>query len=1178
MRGYSGALGAKRQKPKTMQNSNRTGVPVIVFLAALFGSGFVPRAHALYVFTKIADTNLFVFFHANPSINESGDVAFQAITRSGETGIFTASGEKSDLSEYTTIVLQKPGSPSLASIGSYRGSRVAFSILDPLNRTTSFIHSDGINPVVILTDAGNNISKPFHQPVWMNNLFQVAYVGGNASLDDFGLRIAHNGSSVAVYKKPRNSILNGPPHLASISDGHNPQVKDSGAIFFYGEFSNSPSIPPIEPFKSSGVLETVGGEPQPTEIVHDGVVLLNDGENSRVTNIEAFSANDRGEVLALETVSENGEVVRRLVVGTRIVTDTKSGPFIALPGNFNDSQRAINNSGTLLFLALFKDGAGVTQQGLFTGTDLINDKVLVTGDALLDSKVVAIDFSDIGFNNKGQIALRVFLTNGYTAIVRADPTDGGTVVDWVPKQGGAFTDASNWKPANGDAPRVPTKTADIVDTARFPNCAFLPIDVGTQHFERLLINCGDLTFRQGDVTLAGLSDISPSLEITGGSLTLEGTILRSSHAWIGNIRQGRLTVPDGSTWSSQGRVEIGKDGTGKLEVRDIVQSAETRIGNGRGEGEATVEGPVGFWATGNLAVGYDAKGTLSITDAGHVKSESAFIGFLHGAEGNVTVFSEGRDAQWDVSKKLTVGQAGFGMLTVQQHATVFATNETVAIGNSPAGNGVVRVFTGSLNGSTALARLVTEFLTVGQSGRGELQVGGGSAFVASLRGMTVGENGLGIVTVNGAHAPADESFAILTSFGFLSIGDGPGTGSISIENGGNLSCSASASMGLDNPQGRALVIVDGADSQFNVGTDLDAGQNGFSTIGLNGSTVTVNGTLSLHSHGELNGAGTVATGMFKNEGTVTAGISLASIQPHIREAKTVQNKPKAASSREGMNTLTITGAYEQTARGRVVLQIGGTNLADYSHLTLSNSAALGGTLEFRFVNGFAPKRGDAFNFLQVKGDVTGGFATLEVKNLDPDFQFNIATNGANLSLVTMNDGIFSPPLQGQIASSNVVTMGGISYLPYTLALTNPCSVVATIGSTKRQGQELFQTLSERVDPNCNANNTAERILPLGPLTPGRYQFHFMADGVTVHTASFEVPTDASQVLTFTRTAGGELNLQIHGLPSVLYTIQSSRNLNEWFDLPAHVGTFLGPYDILEPFESSAARFYRVKIE
>ena len=182
-------------------------------------------------------------------------------------------------------------------------------------------------------------------------------------------------------------------------------------------------------------------------------------------------------------------------------------------------------------------------------------------------------------------------------------------------------------------------------------------------------------------------------------------------------------------------------------------------------------------------------------------------------------------------------------------------------------------------------------------------------------------------------------------------------------------------------------------------------------------------------------------------------------------------------------------------------------------------------------------------------------------------------------MVALNDATFVAPLQGQISSSNVVTVGGISYLPYQLRVTNDCSIVELSGALQREGQELFQTLSEGNDPACQERSAnVSGVLPLGALPPGNYQFHFMLDGVAVYDLPFTVPADLGELLKLSRVSSRELKLEISGLPGVLYTIQASADLKTWSALPAHVGTLLGPYSVLEPFSSARARFYRVKIE
>jgi hypothetical protein len=329
---------------------------------------------------------------------------------------------------------------------------------------------------------------------------------------------------------------------------------------------------------------------------------------------------------------------------------------------------------------------------------------------------------------------------------------------------------------------------------------------------------------------------------------------------------------------------------------------------------------------------------------------------------------------------------------------------------------------------------------------------------------------------------------------------------------------------------------------------------GPSTISLGNGRLEVGGTLTVWANGVVQGNGTLVAGTrIVNGGYISPGLS--------------------------PGRLILDGDYEQTAGGRLKIELGGPDPGvSYDQFVVNGAATFDGTLELRFINGFAPRQGDTFSFLQVGGALSNGFAAVQIKNLTPDFQFDVTTNGTNMSLVAMNDGIFVTPLQGQITSSNVVTLGGISYLPYTLNVTNNCTIVEATGAVTRQGQELFQTLGERTDAHCTgASANVSRTLPLGAFPPGSYQFHFMADGVVAYTVSFDVPLNTGEILSFTRTAGGELNLQINGLPSVLYTLQSSTDLRTWFDVPTHVGTFLGPYSFLEPLTAEKVRYYRVRI-
>jgi len=521
-----------------------------------------------------------------------------------------------------------------------------------------------------------------------------------------------------------------------------------------------------------------------------------------------------------------------------------------------------------------------------------------------------------------------------------------------------------------------------------------------------------------------------------------------------------------------------------------------------------------------------------------------------------------KSVKWNLgaSADLVVGQAGSGSIFVHNAALVVGSNLNLAIGGSSSGFGVVRVFSdpGDPNDPQRfghIALLGAKFIAVGESGNGFLTVGP-NALCVFESGLFVGDAGRGVVVVDGANGAFPQDSAQLGGTGFVSVGDESGRGEMEIRNGGLVSGLKNASIGLNDRRGGGYVIIDGTDSRWEVGTDLDMGQNGVSTIELqNGGALDVTGTVFVQSHGAVVGNGTLHAGQrVVNGGSISPGLS--------------------------PGRLVLEGDYEQTANGRLKIEVGGPD-AGVSHdqFVVHGDATFDGTLELRFINGFAPKEGDIFNFLLVSSNLNNSFADTQIKNLAPDFQFEVSTNGTNLSLVAMNDGVFVTPLQGQISSSNVVIVGGISYLPYTIHIDDFCTIVEATGPVARNGQELFQKLSDRRDPNClGASANASHMLPLGALAPGHYDFHFVSDGVVVYTVSFDVTAVAGQLLTFTRTASGELELQINGVDSVQYTIQASKDLKEWFDVPAHAGAFLGPYHIFEPFSASKARFYRAKIE
>jgi len=98
-----------------------------------------------------------------------------------------------------------------------------------------------------------------------------------------------------------------------------------------------------------------------------------------------------------------------------------SGPFSAF------GPASINNLGTVAFVAALDTGA----IGIFTGVDPVTDKVIMSGDALDGSTLIALNFFEEGFNDSGQVVFHASFADGRQGIYRADPQavpEPGTVV------------------------------------------------------------------------------------------------------------------------------------------------------------------------------------------------------------------------------------------------------------------------------------------------------------------------------------------------------------------------------------------------------------------------------------------------------------------------------------------------------------------------------------------------------------------------------------------------------------------------------------------------------------------------------------------------------------------------------------------------------------------------------
>ena len=142
---------------------------------------------------------------------------------------------------------------------------------------------------------------------------------------------------------------------------------------------------------------------------HPGIVAgdLYVGDGTHLAKIaEATSApslNNRGEAGFIGVTDGALSILVSDGTRTRIVADT-NGPFADFPGNdFSQFGHlevgvSLNDRGNVVFTAALDDG----DLGIFTGPDVVRDKVIATGDPLAGSSVSDIVLSRRGFNNNGR--------------------------------------------------------------------------------------------------------------------------------------------------------------------------------------------------------------------------------------------------------------------------------------------------------------------------------------------------------------------------------------------------------------------------------------------------------------------------------------------------------------------------------------------------------------------------------------------------------------------------------------------------------------------------------------------------------------------------------------------------------------------------------------------------------
>lgn len=238
---------------------------------------------------------------------------------------------------------------------------------------------------------------------------------------------------------------------------------------------------------------------------------------------------------------------------------------------------------------------------------------------------------------------------------------------------------------------------------------------------------------------------------------------------------GVVTVSGSSSrWEITNRLSVGTLASGTLTIQDgatIFNNQEGVLGRFEGgEGTVNVHGPGSAWAVnGDLYVGYNGSGALTIESGGAASSLAGVVGYFAGSTGTVAV--TGQNSRWMIDDILQVGRAGSGELLIGDGGIIRSGYGSVGSVNTDAvGNAVVT--------GVGSAWIIDNVLYVGGSGTGELHISDGGVVSSGL--ATIGDisNARGLAIIDGINSRWDNA-------GALVVGGG-GSATLVVRNGGTL--------------------------------------------------------------------------------------------------------------------------------------------------------------------------------------------------------------------------------------------------------------------------------------------------------------------------------------------------------------------------------------------------------
>ncbi len=496
-------------------------------------------------------------------------------------------------------------------------------------------------------------------------------------------------------------------------------------------------------------------------------------------------------------------------------------------------------------------------------------------------------------------------------------------------------------------------------------------------------------------SVSGTTNNAGTFQVNAGALTLSGPVVQvtgstlAGGAWI-VMGGGSLDIPGAAITTNNATVTLDGAGAGFAALNGLTANGGTLvITNGRGFAAA------GLSNSGTLAIGLGStlmvSGTLansgSITVQGGSLSATgggSHTGGLDLSGGAVVVLggtqtfsgSAGVTGTGSLSNTGTLVRTAGGSTSLAAGIT-FSNSGTVSVqgGVLTIAGSLAQDAGGTLAGGTWV---VADPGTLSIPGSGftanaaSVTLTGPNSVFAALNGLT---SNTGSLTISGGRL---FTLATLTNSGTLTVGAGsvvtvsgalnnsgtvaPAGGTLDAQGGG-------ASTGHFALSGGGVLRLAGAHT-LTAASDV----TGDGSLTVAGGSATVSGTVSISgtlgvTAGSAVFGGSVGAGPASIAAGASARFDAGAATGAVSNAGSLTLSPGS--------TLSVAGAYTQTATGTLMIRASGAGAGGFGRIVATGAANLDGSLVIAGVSGYVPLRGDNLQFITA-GSVSGTFSATTV--------------------------------------------------------------------------------------------------------------------------------------------------------------------------------------------------------